>query len=161
MAFKHEDEHEQTFVMIKPDGVQRGIAGEIISRLARKGLQLKALKMMKVSRELAEKHYAEHQGKPFYRGLVEFITSGPVIAGVWAGDNAVLLVRKLVGATRPEDAEPGSIRGDFAVTTGFNIVHASDGVETAKREIDLFFRKDEIIEYTLTIKKWLYEENSG
>jgi len=152
-----EYQFEQTFVMIKPDGVQRGIAGEIISRLEQKGLQLVALKMIRVDRELAERHYAEHKGKPFYPGLVEFITSGPVIATVWEGDNAVYLVRKLVGATRPEDAEPGSIRGDFAVTTGFNIVHASDGKETAKREINLFFNTNEIHEYPLTIKKWLYE----
>lgn len=152
-----EYQFEQTFVMIKPDGVQRGIAGEIISRLEQKGLQLAALKMIRVDRQLAERHYAEHKGKPFYPGLVEFITSGPVIATVWEGDNAVYLVRKLVGATRPEDAEPGSIRGDFAVTTGFNIVHASDGKETAKREINLFFNTNEIHEYPLTIKKWLYE----
>ena len=153
----NEYEFEQTFVMVKPDGVQRGIAGEIISRLERKGLQLKALKMIMVDRELAETHYGEHKGKPFYPGLVEFITSGPVIASVWEGDNAVHLVRKLVGATRPKDAEPGSIRGDFAVNTGFNIVHASDAVETAKREINLFFTEKEILQYPLTIKKWLYE----
>ena len=155
MADKYE--FEQTFVMVKPDGVQRGLAGEIISRLQRKGLQLVALKMMRVDRELAERHYGEHKGKPFYPGLVEFITSGPVIATVWEGDNAVYLVRKLVGATRPNDAEPGSIRGDFAINTGFNIVHASDAKETAEREINLFFNKNEIHEYPLTIKKWLYE----
>ena len=154
----HENEFQQTFVMVKPDGLQRGLAGEIISRFERKGLQLKALKMIRIRRELAETHYGEHKGKPFYDGLIDFITSAPVIASIWEGENAVHIVRKLVGATRPDDAEPGSIRGDFAITTGFNIVHASDSEKTAKREINLFFKEDEIHDYPLTIKEWLYQD---
>jgi nucleoside-diphosphate kinase len=150
---------ERTFVMVKPDGVQRGIAGQIISRFERKGLQLAAMKMIQIPRELAEKHYAEHKGKPFYGELLDFITSGPVIATVWQGENAVSIVRKVVGATRPENAEPGTIRGDFAITTSYNIVHASDALETAAREINLFFNDNEILDYPLTIKKWLYQES--
>jgi nucleoside-diphosphate kinase len=144
--------------MVKPDGVQRGLAGELIARLERKGLQLTALKMMRIPKELAQRHYAEHEGKPFYPGLLEFITSGPVIAGVWRGENAISIVRKVLGATSPANAEPGSIRGDFAITTGMNLMHASDGPASAEREINLFFTAEEIIEYPKTIDKWLYED---
>jgi len=149
---------EQTFVMIKPDGVQRGIIGEVISRFERKGLQLKALKMIRMDRELAATHYAEHQGKPFYNRLIAFITSSPVIVGIWEGDNAVHIVRNLVGATQADEAQAGTIRGDFSICTTYNIVHASDGHETAQREINLFFKPEEIHEYPLTLKKWLYKE---
>ncbi len=151
-------DYEQTFVMVKPDGIQRGLAGELIARLERKGLQLMALKMIRIDKELAARHYAEHEGKPFYPGLIRFITSAPVIVSVWQGENAISIVRKVLGATSPANAEPGSIRGDFAITTGFNLMHASDGPESAQREISLFFDKEEIQDYTLTIDKWLYEE---
>jgi nucleoside-diphosphate kinase len=148
---------EQTFIMIKPDGVQRGIVGTIFSRLERKGLQLQALKMIKIDRQLAETHYGEHRVKPFFEPLVNFITSSPVIVSVWNGEKAVQIVRKLVGATRAEEAQPGTIRGDFVITTTYNVIHASDAPETAKREISLFFKPEEIHEYPLTIKQWLVE----
>jgi nucleoside-diphosphate kinase len=150
--------NEQTFVMMKPDSLQRGIVGEIISRFEKKGLQLKALKMLKLDRKLAETHYYEHQGKSFYNALVNFITSSPVLVSVWEGDNAIHIVRKLVGATRAEEAQPGTIRGDFAIFTTCNIVHASDAAATAEREINLFFNPDEIYDYSLTISEWLYRE---
>lgn len=130
---------EQTFVMVKPDGIQRKLVGEIISRLERKGFILKAAKMMQIDEELASRHYAEHQGKPFFPGLVEFITSGPVMAMVWEGENAVAAVRKLMGATNPLDAAPGTIRGDLANVMSENLIHGSDSLEAARREIGLFF----------------------
>jgi len=148
--------YENTFVMIKPDGIQRAICGEVITRFERKGLQLNALKMIKIDRELAETHYAEHKGKPFYQDLIDFITSNPVLVSVWGGENAVQLVRNLVGATKAEEAQAGTIRGDFVITTTYNIVHASDSPESAKREISLFFNQNEIYNYPLTISKWLY-----
>ena len=148
-------ETERTFVMIKPDGVQRGLSGTIFSRFERKGLKPVALKMMRIDRTLAEEHYSIHRGKHFYDELIEFIVSGPVIASVWEGKDAVNIVRKLVGATSPEDAEPGTIRGDYVIDTGFNVIHASDSAETSKREINLFFIKDEIYDYSLTIGDWL------
>ncbi len=150
--------HEQTFVMVKPDGVQRGLAGELIARLERKGLQLVALKMIRIDEDIASQHYAEHKERPFYPGLVKFITSSPVIACVWQGDNAISIVRKVLGATSPDKAEPGSIRGDFAINTGFNLMHASDGSESALREIKLYFSNDEIQDYPLTMNRWLYED---
>lgn len=147
---------EQTFIMVKPDGVQRSLAGTLIGRLEQKGLKLVALKMMRIPRQLAENHYAEHKGKPFYPRLLEFITSAPVIASVWQGENAISIVRKALGATSPDNAEPGTIRGDFAITTSMNLMHASDGPESAEREIDLFFSPDELMDYPLTINEWLY-----
>lgn len=146
---------EKTFVMIKPDGVQREIAGEVISRFEKKGLKLVGMKMMKLSSEKAGKHYAEHVGKGFYDELISFITSGPVIAMVWEGAAAIKIVRKVVGATSPDKAEPGTIRGDFVLCTTFNIVHASDSPETAKREINLFFDESEIFDYSLKIEDYL------
>jgi nucleoside-diphosphate kinase len=148
---------ERTFIMVKPDGVQRGLIGIIISRFERKGLKCVALKMLKPSRELAEKHYSIHEGKPFYKDLIEFITSGPVVAMVWEGENAIFIVRKVVGATSPEEAEPGTIRGDYVLDTGNNIVHASDASDTAEREINLFFEDEEIMIYDLTVGVWLGE----
>lgn len=130
---------EQTFVMVKPDGVQRKQVGEIISRLERKGFILRAAKMMQIDEQLAERHYAEHQGKPFFAGLLEFITSGPVVAMVWEGENAVAAVRKLMGATDPAGAAPGTIRGDLATVMSENLIHGSDSLEAAQREIGLFF----------------------
>jgi len=148
---------EQTLVMVKPDGVQRQLVGEVISRLERKGLKLVALKMMHISPELAEKHYDVHAGKPFYNSLIKFITSGPVVAGIWQGADCINIVRKVVGATSPKDARPGTIRGDLVIDTGYNIIHASDSIETAQREIGLFFPETEIMDYSLTIGSWLKE----
>ncbi|WP_295997759.1 nucleoside-diphosphate kinase [uncultured Veillonella sp.] len=130
---------EETLVLIKPDGVKRQICGEILTRYERKGLIIKAMKLLQTSRELAEEHYAEHKDKPFFGELVDFITSGPVLAFVLAGKNAVTSVRSINGATNPVDATPGSIRGDYALTMDSNVVHASDSVDSATREIHLWF----------------------
>ncbi|OUM96784.1 MAG: nucleoside-diphosphate kinase [Thermobacillus sp. ZCTH02-B1] len=146
---------ERTFLMIKPDGVQRGLIGEIVSRFERKGLKLVAAKFMKMSEELAAKHYAEHQGKDFYEPLIRFITSGPVFAMVWEGDNAVALARALIGKTNPAEAAPGTIRSDFAVHTRYNLIHGSDSPENAEREIANFFRPEELVEYELDLGRWI------
>ena len=130
---------EETLVLIKPDGVKRQICGEILTRYERKGLIIKAMKLLQTSKELAEEHYAEHKDKPFFGELVDFITSGPVLAFVLAGKNAVTSVRSINGATNPVDATPGSIRGDYALTMDSNVVHASDSVDSATREIHLWF----------------------
>jgi len=143
--------------MIKPDAVQRGIAGEIIARLERKGLKIVGMKMLHVDRELAEKHYAEHSEKPFFRHLVNYITSSPAIAMVLEGKNAVSTVRTLVGATNPAEASPGTIRGDFGLETGRNVIHASDSNQSADREIGLFFNESEIFEYSRIDENWIYE----
>ncbi|MDI9646372.1 MAG: nucleoside-diphosphate kinase [Archaeoglobales archaeon] len=150
---------ERTFVMLKPDAVQRGIVGEIISRFERKGFKIVAMKMLKISRELAEKHYAEHKGKPFFEGLLNYITSSPVIAMVIEGKNAVKVVRSIVGATNPAEAQPGTIRGDYGLDVGRNVIHASDSLESAKREIALFFSSEEIYEYSKYDENWIYEKN--
>lgn len=149
---------EKTFVMVKPDGVQRHLVGEIISRFERKGMQLVGLKIMQVSRELAARHYAEHEGKPFYNGLINFITSGPVVAMVWQGQNAIAIARNLMGKTNPAEAAPGTIRGDFAMFTGNNVVHGSDSPASAEREIGLFFAADELVDYTAHSDDWVYGE---
>ncbi|MDQ6418231.1 nucleoside-diphosphate kinase [Paenibacillus sp. LHD-117] len=146
---------EQTFLMIKPDGVQRGLIGEIVGRFERKGLQLSAAKFMQVSRELAELHYAEHKGKSFYEPLLAFITSGPVFAMVWSGDNAVALTRAMIGKTDAIDAAPGTIRSDFAVHTNYNLIHGSDSPESAKREIANFFAPEEVVAFEHTIQAWI------
>lgn len=130
---------EETFVLIKPDGVKRQICGEILTRYERKGLIIKAMKLLQTPKELAQEHYAEHKDKPFFGELVDFITSGPVLAFVLAGKNAVTSVRTINGATNPVDATPGSIRGDYALTMDSNVVHASDSVDSAAREIHLWF----------------------
>ena len=130
---------EETLVLIKPDGVKRQICGEILTRYERKGLIIKAMKLLQTPKELAQEHYAEHKDKPFFGELVDFITSGPVLAFVLAGKNAVTSVRTINGATNPVDATPGSIRGDYALTMGSNVVHASDSVDSAAREIHLWF----------------------
>lgn len=130
---------ERTFAMVKPDGVKRGLAGKIMSRIEAKGFTLVDVKLMNISRETAEKHYGEHAGKPFFEGLISFITSGPVLAMVVEGENAILEWRKMMGATNPADAAPGTIRGDFASTMDENVVHGSDAPETAEREINIFF----------------------
>ncbi len=136
---------ERTFVMVKPDGFRRGLVGEIIARFERKGFRLVGLKLLKISQELAERHYAEHRGKPFFSGLVSFITSGPVVAMVLEGPGAVAEVRKMMGATHPKDALPGTIRGDYATTIDENVIHGSATLEDAEREIALFFRPEELL----------------
>jgi nucleoside-diphosphate kinase len=148
---------ERTFVMVKPDGVQRGIIGEVLQRFESKGLKLVAAKFMKIDEELASKHYGEHIGKPFYEPLVKFITSGPVLAMVWEGENSISTVRTVVGKTNPADAGPGTIRGDYGMTTGRNIIHASDSPTSAEREINLFFQKNEVLDYTRIDEVWVYE----
>jgi len=146
---------EKTFLMVKPDGVQRNLIGEIVSRFEKKGFQLLGAKLMMVSRELAEKHYHEHKDKPFFEELVDFITSGPVFAMVWRGENIISTARKMMGATNPQDAEPGTIRGDYAVEVSMNVIHGSDSPESAEREINLFFNQSEITEYEKVISKWV------
>ncbi|KAD3336907.1 hypothetical protein E3N88_32426 [Mikania micrantha] len=130
---------EQTFIMIKPDGVQRGLVGEIIGRFEKKGFSLKGLKLLTVDQAFAEKHYADLSSKPFFNGLVEYIISGPVVAMVWEGKNVVTTGRKIIGATNPAESAPGTIRGDFAIDIGRNVIHGSDAVESAKKEIGLWF----------------------
>lgn len=148
---------ERTFIAVKPDGVQRALVGEIIQRFEAKGFTLVGLKLLKVSRELAEQHYDVHKDKPFFAGLVSFITSGPVVAMVWEGEGVVASARKLIGATNPLSAEPGTIRGDYGVSIGRNLIHGSDAVETAQREIGLWFGEDELAGWQPTITPWLYE----
>ena len=145
---------ERCFVMLKPGVINRRIVGEVLSRLEKKGLNLVAMKMMTISDELAANHYAEHKEKSFFKELTGYITSGPVVAMVWQGDNCVQIVRKLVGATKVEDGQPGTIRGDFCLHTPHNIIHASDSDESAKREINLFFKEDEIIDWKDESVKW-------
>lgn len=146
---------EKTFIMVKPDGVQRNLIGEIVARFERKGFALVGAKLMNVSRELAEQHYAEHKERPFFGELVDFITSGPVFAMVWQGNNVISTARNMMGKTNPADAAPGTIRGDFAVSVGMNIIHGSDSPESAEREINLWFNKDEILSFDKTIQRWI------
>jgi len=148
---------EQTFIMIKPDGVQRGCVGNIISRFEKKGIKIVAMKMMQVPRELAEKHYGIHKGKPFFEPTVEYIISSPVIAMVLEGNNAIQIVRSMMGKTNPQEAAPGTIRGDFGQFIGRNIVHGSDGSDTAHFEINLWFKPEEITSYTRIDEQWLTE----
>ncbi len=148
---------ERTFIMIKPDGVQRHLTGEIIDRFETKGFTLVGLKMMQVSRELAEKHYSVHQERSFFNSLIEFITSAPVIAMVWEGDSVVSAARNLIGATNPVTAAPGSIRGDLGVSIGRNLIHGSDAIETAQTEVALWFKEEELINWEPVRKAWLYE----
>jgi nucleoside-diphosphate kinase len=146
---------ERTFLMVKPDGIQRSLIGEIVSRFERKGLKLVGAKLMMVDAELAERHYAEHKGKPFYPPLIDFITSGPVFAMVWEGDNVIALTRALIGKTNAVEAAPGTIRSDYAVHTNFNLIHGSDSSENAEREIGIFFRPEELASYEQTIQRWI------
>ena len=148
---------ERTLVLVKPDGVQRGLSGAIISRLEARGLRIVAMKMLQVSRDMAMKHYGVHQGKPFFDGLVEFITSSPVIAMVLEGRGAVEMVRSSMGVTDPLKAQPGTIRGDLAVDIGRNLVHGSDSQETASQEIALFFSPGEILGYDRDVDRWITE----
>lgn len=148
---------ERTFIMIKPDGVQRGLIGEVVRRFEAKGYTLVGMKMMSVDRKLAEQHYEVHQEKPFFTGLVEFITSSPVVAMVWQGNDVVSAARKIIGATNPISADLGTIRGDFGVDVGRNLIHGSDAVETAKREIELWFGQDELSDWQPTLMPWIKE----
>ena len=144
-------------VLVKPDGVQRGLIGEIISRLERRGLKLAAMTLMQVDEALARQHYGEHAARPFFQGLVGFITSAPVVAMVWEAENAVELVRKTMGETHPASSPPGTIRGDLALDIGRNLVHGSDSVASAEREVGLFFRREEIINYGRSTDGWIKE----
>ena len=146
---------ERTLILVKPDGVQRRLIGEVITRLERRGLHLVALKLMRIDRDLAERHYAEHRGKPFFAGLVDFITSAPVVAMVWEGDDAVAQVRSMMGATNPSAAAPGSIRGDLAVSIGNNVVHGSDSPGRGAEEVALFFQPAELIEWRGADTSWV------
>jgi nucleoside-diphosphate kinase len=148
---------EQTLVLVKPDGVQRGLAGEVISRLERRGLKLVAMKLMRMEESLAKQHYSEHVERPFFLGLVSFITSGPIVAMAWQGENSISLARQTMGATNPVDSAPGTIRGDLGVNIGRNIVHGSDGPESARRELNLFFQPEEILDYERSTDSWITE----
>ncbi len=146
---------EKTFLMVKPDGVQRNLIGEIVARFEKKGFQLVGGKLMSISKELAEQHYGEHKERPFFGELVDFITSGPVFAMVWEGENVIATARQMMGATNPKDAAPGTIRGDFAATVGKNIIHGSDSPASAEREIALFFNEAELVDYSKLMNEWI------
>ena len=148
---------ERTFLAVKPDGVQRHLVGEIIRRYETKGFKLVGLKLVQPTRELAESHYAVHKERPFFAGLVDFITSGPVVAMVWEGDGVVGSARKIIGATNPLTAEPGTIRGDYGANIGRNIIHGSDAIETAQTEIALWFKTEELVEWKPSLTAWIYE----
>ena len=148
---------EQTLVLIKPDGVQRGLIGQVVDRLERRGLKLVGLKLMQVDEDLAHRHYGEHVDRPFFPGLVNFITSGPVVAMAWEAANAVEIVRNTMGPTNPTNAAPGTIRGDFGVDIGRNLIHGSDSPESAERELSLFFAKGEIMSYGRSNDGWIVE----
>jgi nucleoside-diphosphate kinase len=148
---------ERTLILIKPDAMQRGLAGEILSRLERRGLRIAALSLMQMSRDLAERHYAEHKGKPFYNGLLDYITACPIVAAVFEGTNAVAAARQTMGATNPTKAAPGTIRADLGVETGRNLVHGSDSVESAAREIGLFFPNGGVLDISRDIDRWVFE----
>ncbi|AJD91304.1 nucleoside diphosphate kinase [Jeotgalibacillus malaysiensis] len=147
---------EKTFLMVKPDGVQRGLIGEVISRFERKGFKLAAGKLMVISDDLAKKHYGEHADKPFFGELVDFITSGPVFAMIWEGEDVVKTARHMMGATKPSEADLGTIRGDFGLTVGKNIIHGSDSLESAEREMALFFGESAALEYKKSSDEWVY-----
>jgi nucleoside-diphosphate kinase len=148
---------ERTLVLAKPDAVQRGLIGTIMGRLEQRGLRLVGAKFLRVGRTLAEEHYAIHKGKPFYDGLIDYITSAPVMAMVWEGPNAIAAVRQTMGATRPTEAAPGSIRHDFGLEVGRNLTHASDAAETAASEVKLWFRTEELTDWTRALDPWLFE----
>ncbi len=148
---------ERTLVIIKPDAVQRGLIGEIIRRFEQRGLRIAAMKMMQITPELAERHYAVHKGKPFYPGLIRYITSAPVVVMVLEGTRAIEVVRRTMGATNPAEASPGTIRADFGIEVGRNLVHGSDSPETAAFEIPLFFNENEILSYSRVIDPWIFE----
>ena len=148
---------EKTLILVKPDGVQRGLMGEIIARFEKRGLQLVGMKFIQMSQELAETHYGVHKERPFYNDLVSYITSGPVVAMVWAGNNAIAAARSTIGATNPVEAAPGSIRGDFGMEIGRNLVHGSDSPENGEKEAGYFFSADELVSWTRDADKWIKE----
>ena len=148
---------QKTLVLVKPDGVQRGLIGTVIGRIENKGLKIAGLKLIHVSEELAKEHYGEHVDRPFFGDLVSFITSSPVVALAIEGDNAVAVMRTLMGGTNPQEAAPGTIRGDFGMTIGMNLVHGSDSPESAERELNLFFQKEEVLDYKREIDSWIIE----
>jgi len=150
-------EMERTLVIVKPDGVQRGLIGDVLQRFETRGLKLVGLKLMSVSEELARRHYGIHKGKPFFEGLIRYITSAPVVVVVFEGKDAVAAVRSTVGATNPVQAAPGTIRGDLAMEIGRNLVHASDSVETARSEVALFFREEELVSWSRDTDRWISE----
>ena len=152
---------ERTLIILKPDAVQRNLVGEILSRFERKGLQIVGLKLMRIPRTLAETHYEPHRGKPFYEGLVRFMTSSPVVVLALAGKDAIAISRKLMGATFGSKAEPGTIRGDFGVSNSFNLIHGSDSPEAAQRELGLFFKPDELLQWTPAAQGWVYDLSKG
>ncbi|HLE73655.1 MAG TPA: nucleoside-diphosphate kinase [Anaerolineales bacterium] len=149
---------ERSLVLVKPDGVQRGLIGEVISRLERRGLRLAGAKFMQVSRELAEEHYAEHKGKGFYKGLIDYITSSPVMAMAWEGPEAVAAIRQTMGSTKPIEAAPGSLRHDFSLQVGRNLTHASDKPQTGEREVALWFAPDELVAWERELDRWVFED---
>jgi len=149
---------ERTLILVKPDGMQRGLAGEIISRLESRGLRIVGLRMLQVDEALAKRHYAEHEGKPFFAGLIDYITSSPIIAAVLEGTRAIEVVRKTIGATNPAEAEPGTIRGDLGIELGRNLIHGSDGPDSATREIALFFDDSQTFDYERDVDRWIFEE---
>jgi nucleoside-diphosphate kinase len=149
---------ERTLVLVKPDAMQRGLAGEVLARFERRGLKIVAMRLLKMDRTLATKHYAEHIGKPFYKALTAFITSGPILAAVFEAENAVALVRQTVGATDPAKAAPGSIRADFGIDMGRNLVHGSDSLESAAREVALFFEEKDFVEWERSAEGWIVEK---
>ena len=149
---------EISLVLVKPDGVQRGLVGEVITRLERRGLRLVAAKFLQVSRELAETHYSIHKGKPFYPGLIEYITSAPVLAMVWEGPNAISAIRQTMGSTKPTEAAPGSIRHDFALDISRNLTHASDSIENGIKEVGIWFMPTELVQWKREIDKWVFDK---
>ena len=149
---------ERSLVLVKPDGVQRGLVGEVIARFERRGLRLVGAKFMQVSQDLAKTHYAEHEGKRFYDGLISYITSAPVMAMVWEGPNAVAAIRQTVGSTKPVESAPGTIRHDFALEVGRNLIHASDKPETGVRETALWFKNEELVDWTRDVDRWVFEK---
>lgn len=148
---------ERTLVLVKPDGVQRGLIGCVITRLEQRGLRLVGMKFIRMGHELAAEHYSEHRGKGFYENLINYITSGPVVAMVWEGAEAIKIVRSTMGSTKPVEAAPGTIRGDFGLEVGRNIVHGSANLEDAVREVSLFFTDSELIEWTRSVDPWIFE----
>ena len=150
---------ERTLIIVKPDGIQRHLAGEIIGRFEKKGLKLVAAKFVQISEELAGQLYAVHRGKPFFEGLIKYLSPAPVLVTAWEAERAIDIVRKMIGATFGYDAEPGTIRGDFSCSRGYNLIHGSDSPASAEQEIKLFFSPDEIIDYELTDAHWLYGRN--
>ena len=152
---------ERTLIILKPDAIQRGLAGKIITRFEEKGLQVAGMKLLMISEELAAKHYAPHKGKPFYEGLVRFMTSSPVIVMALQGKGAIEIARKMMGATFGFKAEPGTIRGDYGVSSSFNLIHGSDSAESATRELGLFFKTDELLDWSPASQGWVYDMSKG